>query len=92
MSDSVWLAIVGLVALVIKEYFDRLRARDAAQKVEKVKVDLASSSKDTDRKLDSVAEKIEIVHKATNSMKDQLVEAVRDASFAKGVQSELDKK
>lgn len=44
------------------------------------------------RKLDSVADKVEVVRHETNSMKDQLVEEVRKSSFAKGVKSETDKK
>ena len=36
-------------------------------------------------------EKIEQVHKATNSMKDALVAATAKASFAEGAKSETDK-
>jgi hypothetical protein len=35
---------------------------------------------------------VEQVHKTTNSMKDELVHEVREASFAAGAQSEKDKK
>lgn len=35
--------------------------------------------------------KVEIIHKATNSMKDELVREVRSASFAAGEKSEKDK-
>jgi hypothetical protein len=34
------------------------------------------------------SKKIEVVHKATNSMKDELVEAVRLAAHAKGIEDE----
>lgn len=36
--------------------------------------------------------KTEVIHKATNSMKDELVQEVRKASFAAGAKSEADKK
>ncbi len=36
-SDAVWLAIVGIIAMTVKEYFDRSRAATAAVKVEEVK-------------------------------------------------------
>jgi exo-beta-1,3-glucanase (GH17 family) len=39
-----------------------------------------------------VQDGVESVHRATNSMKDELVEEVRQASFAAGVKSETDKK
>lgn len=34
----------------------------------------------------------EVIHKATNSMKDELVQEVRKASFAAGAKSETDKR
>lgn len=42
------------------------------------------------RRSNIVADKVEVVHKATNSMKDELVEEVRKASFAEGKKSEQD--
>src|SRR5687768_11192903 len=36
VSDNVWLGLFGLLGLLIKEYFDRKRAADAAVKVDKV--------------------------------------------------------
>ncbi len=61
MSDAVWLAIIGLIGLAIKEYFDRQRARDAAKKVETV----AS-------KLDDNTALTQVVMKQTNGLPDAL--------------------
>jgi hypothetical protein len=86
VSDSVWLALVGVLMLTVKEYFDAQRANRVAVKVAEVavKADIAAT------KVDRVSEQVEQVHIATNSMKDQLVSEVRKASFAEGVKSEKD--
>lgn len=39
----------------------------------------------------ALSKQIEVIHKATNGMKDELVAEVRKASFAQGVKSETDK-
>ena len=41
MSDAVWLAIIGVVTMVIKEMLDQWRAVRAARHVKEVKDDLA---------------------------------------------------
>lgn len=38
-----------------------------------------------------IKDKIEVIHKATNSMKDELVQEVRTASIAQGVLQEKDR-
>ncbi len=91
MSDAVWLAIIGLIALVIKEYFDRLRSKDAAEKVAKVAEDLEKNEAKHSDLIVGVSKQVEEVHRATNGMKKELVEEVRQASFAQGVKSEQDK-
>ncbi len=58
---------------------------DAAIAVEHVKTTLAKASASTDEKLAAVAEKVEEVHKATNSITDRLVETSKSESHAKGV-------
>lgn len=42
------------------------------------------------KKLDNAILQIEIIHRATNSMKDDLVKEVREASIAKGIKIEQD--
>lgn len=60
-----------------------------------VKDTLAEQSGKVDYKIDALGVQlgaaIEVVRKENNGMKDQLVEEVRKASFAKGVESEKDK-
>jgi len=66
ISDPVWLAIVGIAAMAVKEYFDDLRARRAAAKVKEVAVQL------------------ETVHKATNSIVQQLVSSAEEKGNLQG--------
>ena len=66
ISDAVWLALIGVLAMVVKEYIDHRRAAKATAAVEQI-------------------------HVATNSLKDQLVSEVRQASFAAGEKAEKDK-
>jgi hypothetical protein len=42
------------------------------------------------RSIEQNSKSIELIHKATNSMKDELVKEVRQASFAEGVKSQQD--
>ncbi len=54
MSDSVALSLIFLTATVIKEAFDRSRAKAAAVEVGEVKSDLAMSTTNQDAKLDKI--------------------------------------
>lgn len=85
-------SLIGTLATVIgvplmTYLLARLNAKQAtaALRVEQVKATLAKSSASTDEKLTAVAEKIEEVHKATNSLTDRLVESTAAESHAKGV-------
>jgi hypothetical protein len=42
-------------------------------------------------RLDDVDDKLEVVHKATNSLHDEVVREVRSAAFASGAKSEREK-
>jgi transcription termination factor NusB len=92
MSDettrTIALAIVGVCSLLIKEYFDMRRGQIAAQKAEEVKRVLAVNTIASNEKLEVVANKVEEVHKATNSMKDQLVATTEAEALARGVLKE----
>jgi hypothetical protein len=91
MSDAVWLAIIGVVAMAVKEYFDRQRAKDAAIKTDEVKDTLKTSTDKQSAKQDVilaqnevVLAKVEEVHLATNSMKDDLVKKTEEEALARG--------
>lgn len=60
VSDAVWLGVFGLLAVVVKEYFDRERAK-------------------------VLADKVEVVHKTTNSLVDKLVSTTKSEAHAAGV-------
>ena len=66
VSDTVQLALIGIVAMVVKELLDQLRARNAARRAKQMEA------------------KVEEIHKATNSMKDELVKATSEAATAIG--------
>lgn len=73
VSDTVWLAFIGVLTLAVKEYFDWRRSQEA------------------NRQRVALSDKVEVIHAATNGMKDQLVAEVKKASFAAGEKSEADK-
>lgn len=102
-SDAVQIAamlfaFLGSVLTAVMTYLVmRLNQKqtEAAVEAEKVKVALVQSNALTTARLDSVAEKVEEVHKATNSMKDALVLATEkealERGHAAGVKQEQDR-
>jgi hypothetical protein len=56
ISDTVWLGIIGIVGLVVKEYFDRDRASKAEAKADADR-ERAKTAADADRERAKVAEK-----------------------------------
>lgn len=74
MSDTVLLAIVGVFALVIKEYFDWQRAKEANKKI-----DIAVKNQNT--KMNELTNQVEVIHKATNG----LVVALGETKLAQGM-------
>jgi hypothetical protein len=66
MSDAVWLAIIGLIYMVVKELLDSRRSSLARADIQEVK------------------ENVVTIEKATNSMKDALVHATKEAAFSAG--------
>lgn len=66
VSDAVWLGFFGLLAIVVKEYFDRERAK-------------------------VLADKVEVVHKTTNSLVDKLVSTTKTEAHAAGVKEAEEK-
>jgi hypothetical protein len=47
--------------------------------------------RDRSKKLDNIETKVEVVHKATNSLVSKLVQGAEDKGFAAGEKSEKDK-
>ncbi len=87
VSDVVWNALIAGAVTIILAWMQN-RTKKAVVETgtnADVKADVR------EQKLDDVAKKIEVVHKTTNSMKDELVQEVRQAGFAAGVKSETDK-
>lgn len=62
-----------------------------AAHAEEVKTALAESDAITNEKLADVAEKVEAVHKATNSLTDRLVESTDKAAHSRGVEEERER-
>lgn len=94
VSDSVWLAIIGIVAMVVKEYIDRQRAERMAKELVAATVARAAQTarvEEVAHKVEVVAEKVEEVHKATNSLTDRLVETTKTEAHAAGVKEEKDR-
>ncbi len=95
VSDVVWQAVIAAGLAIVLAWMSQRAAKAAAEAalaVEKVRGELAKSTVSTNTKLDAVAEKVEVVHKATNSMKEELVKVTDKEAFARGVKSETDKK
>lgn len=95
MSDAFWAGFFAVVALIVKDWLDSRRAERAARlvKVVAAKQEIATEERKKNveaasAKMDDLAAKVEVIHKATNGMVKQLEEA----SFARGVKSETDKK
>ncbi len=91
VSDVVWQALIGAVVTIVLAWMaQRTRntvketAATAAVKVEEVKTTLEVKTAEQNQKLEKVAEKVEEVHKATNSMKDQLVLKTEAEALARG--------
>ena len=87
LSDAVWLAILGVITMALKEWIDQWKARRLAEKVGMVaeKAEVAvSQAQDTATAVKDVAAKVEEVHKATNSLTDRLVEATEKEALARG--------
>jgi len=84
VSETVWLAVIGIVALIVKEVFDERRANRTAAKVETVKTTLETVTTEQGGKLKGIEDKLEVVHLATNSMKDALVSVTEKEALARG--------
>lgn len=84
LSDNVWLAIIGVIAMIAKDYLDRLRHKEADEKIEVVKTVTLSQ----DAKIDTIATDVRKVELATNSMKDQLVLKTEAEGLARGANEE----
>ncbi len=94
MSDVVWQALIAAILAVYMEWSRRQVASKvyevavkqdiAVEKVEQVKTNLDMTSKIQDRKIEVVLEKVEEVHKATNSLTDRLVAKTEKEALVRG--------
>ncbi len=87
MSDVVWQA---LIAALLAMYMEWSR-RKAERAVRQVKNTLHTTTEQSNKKLEEMAEKVEEVHKATNSLTDRLVETTRIEAHAAGVKEQKDR-
>ena len=80
MSDMVLLAVVGVLAMVVKEYFDRARNRDTAAALAAKVVAEAAAVRDrvvaaaavVGEKMDGIRKVTDLNHDLANSAKDAL--------------------
>ncbi len=79
--------VVTLIGGIVTYYLRQmdLKLRDAAVNVAEVKTTLHEVTNDQNSKLNGIADKVEVVHRATNSIKDELVKSTAKASRAEGV-------
>ena len=98
MSDAVWLAFIGVAAMVVKEIFDDRRARRAELRADKVATELREEARLTKAHVAEVKTTLETTNSETRGTLDHivkqtngLVEKLGQAEFARGVKSETDK-
>ncbi len=90
-----WVLIIGAIFFgiqqVVKMILEYRYNRDQRDRDEKVAEKLTDTTAKQDEKLNNIDAKVEVVHKATNSLVTQLVEKTESEAFAKGAKSETDK-
>ena len=88
MSDAVALAVIGIANLVVTALLAMLREWWAARRAAAAKRELAEAVEFTSRKIAVVAEQVDTIEKATNSMKDALVLATKEKGELQGAKDE----
>lgn len=91
ISDAVWLAVIGILYMAVKEYFDRVRARDVREHVIRAEQKIDEKGREQSQKLDTVVENVKVIEKATNSMKDALVLATEKEGLERGAREERER-
>lgn len=88
-------AIGGVIGLLIKAVADAraqhaaaLRDRKADVKTDQVRQDLIEHNEKASAKQDTIIEKVDDIHEATNSMKDALVAATEKEALIRGASEE----
>ncbi len=94
MSDVVWQALIAAVVAIYMEWSRRQVASKVAAvaakqevataAVKEVKKTLEVTTSTQNSKIDTVLEKVEEVHKATNSLTDRLVQTTEKEALARG--------
>ncbi len=98
-STAMWIALLTLIATnllqLAKQWLDGRQRIEEAERVAKatreVKITMEASTQAAAKRMDEMATSIEVVHKATNSIKDELVEAVRKEATLQGAKDEREK-
>ena len=99
LSDTVWLALIGVVTLAVKQILDwggmwvklRLDDRRAAELKATTEAEAAKVKKALDANHNEVSSAIEVIRREGNGNQEKLVDEVRKAAYASGVKSETDK-
>ena len=94
MSDVVWQALIAALLAIYMEWSRRRSAEKVAEvavkqdiatrAVGQVKTTLETATKQQGAQMDVVLEKVEEVHKATNSLTDRLVATTEAEALARG--------
>jgi len=89
MDANGWSIVIGAVFLGLTQllgmWLSYLRDKSAARKVDEVRTTLEIANVESKRKLEKVVEKVEEVHRVTNSLTDRLVETTRTEAHAAGL-------
>lgn len=67
ISETIWLALIGVLTIAVKEYFDSKRAERAEAKADKVVEVTKKSTQVTEKRLESIAKVGEKTHTLVNS-------------------------
>jgi predicted RecB family endonuclease len=91
LSDDVWIAAIGVVGTIATGVVTVMLAwiahRQTTQikEAKEVKQDLQKQAVKLDSRLDDVSIRVDEIHKATNSMKDELVAKAGELGHAQGM-------
>ncbi len=78
VGDAVWMALIVFATLIVKEYFDRQRARDAAAKVEEVKETAKIAAENVEDVVVALHETTALHVEAAEKQNDKLIAIATD--------------
>ena len=77
VSDAVWLGVIGVIAMIVKEILDDRRASRAEKKVDKVAVDLETVHKATNSLTDKLVAASALAGEQKGAQDERAREAIR---------------